>query len=283
MAKKNKDLPLEERRSWIDPTTTEVTLNEQLMLAWVSKTAYYYEPASETPENLLYMELIDGLYTRHPFYGSRRMVVELNRLGHSVNRKRVSRLMRQMGIETFYPKPKLSIASKETKKYPYLLRDVAVTNPDHVWSSDITYIRVKGGFLYLMAIIDWFSRYVLSWRLSNTMDVDFCIDGLEEALRKGRPSIFNTDQGAQFTSIEFTPLLERNNVKISMDGKGRALDNIFIERLWRTVKYEEVYIKRYENGTSAYEGLNTFFPFYNEHRPHQSLDYKTPKEVYFGV
>ncbi len=253
------------------------------MLAWVSKTAYYYEPASETPENLLYMELIDGLYTRHPFYGSRRMVVELNRLGHSVNRKRVSRLMRQMGIETFYPKPKLSIASKETKKYPYLLRDVAVTNPDHVWSSDITYIRVKGGFLYLMAIIDWFSRYVLSWRLSNTMDVDFCIDGLEEALRKGRPSIFNTDQGAQFTSIEFTPLLERNNVKISMDGKGRALDNIFIERLWRTVKYEEVYIKRYENGTSAYEGLNTFFPFYNEHRPHQSLDYKTPKEVYFGV
>ena len=236
----------------------------------------------ESKANLLYMEIIDRLYTEHPYYGSRRMIVELKKLGHSVNRKRVRRLMQNMGIEAIYPKPKLSTPGKEAKKYPYLLRGVEVTRPNQVWSTDITYIPVRGGFLYLVAIIDWCSRYVLSWKLSNTLDLRFCIEALMEALQSSKPEIFNSDQGVQFTSNEFTSLLEEKGIQISMDGKGRALDNIFVERLWRTVKYEEVYIKRYEDGASAHKGLGAFFPFYNERRPHQALEYKTPQEVYFG-
>jgi putative transposase len=254
-----------------------------LALAGVSKTAHYYEPAKETPENFLYMQLLDNLYTRHPYYGSRRMVIELGKLGHNVNRKRIVRLMRWMGLETFYPKPNLSVASKEAKKYPYLLKHLKITAPNQVWSTDITYIPVKGGFFYLVAIMDWFSRYVLAWRLSNTLDMGFCLEALQEALEKGSPEIFNSDQGVQFTSNEFTSILEGHGIQISMDGKGRAFDNIFVERLWRTIKYEEVYIKRYETGINAHEGLGNYIPFYNTERPHQALQYQTPYQVHFGL
>lgn len=270
------------RRQWIEPEHPGLTLGEQLALATVSKTAHYYKPAMETPENLLYMGLIDDLYTAHPFYGSRRMTVEMGKQGHKVNRKRVIRLMRLMSLEAFYPKPKLSIADKESKKYPYLLGNFEPKAPNQVWSTDITYIPVKGGFLYLVAIMDWFSRYVLSWRLSNTLDNQFCLDALERAFEQGIPEIFNSDQGVQFTSREFIKMLEERGIKVSMDGKGRAFDNIFVERLWRTVKYEEVYIKRYETGSGAQEGLGAYFPFYNMKRPHQALEYKTPHEVHFG-
>jgi putative transposase len=280
--KKARNVALDKRRMWIDPVDKALTLNEQLVLTGVSKTAYYYEPAKETPENLLYMELIDGIYTKRPYYGSRRMVTELERLGHRVNRKRVVRLMKEMALETFYPKPSLSIASKEVKKYPYLLKDLNITAPNQVWSTDITYIPVRGGFFYLVAIMDWFSRYVLSWKLSNTLDLGFCLEALKEALKIGTPEIFNSDQGVQFTSHEFTSILENRGIRISMDGKGRALDNIFIERLWRTIKYEEVYIKRYETGVNAHEGMGNYIPFYNRERPHQSLQNKTPHQVHFG-
>lgn len=281
--KKARDVALESRKTWIDSADNTLSLNEQLALAGVSKTAYYYEPVEETEENLLYMQLMDGIYTKRPHYGSRRMVVELDKLGHNVNRKRVVRLMRQMALETFYPKPNLSIASKEVKKYPYLLRNCTITAPNQLWSTDITYIPVKGGFFYLVAIMDWFSRYVLSWRLSNTLDMRFCLEALHEALKKGSPEIFNSDQGVQFASNEFTGVLESHGIQISMDGKGRAFDNIFIERLWRTIKYEEVYIKRYETGINAHEGLGTYIPFYNMERPHQALQYKTPYQVHFGL
>jgi putative transposase len=259
----------------------ELTLCEQLILSAVSKTAYYYEPVPETPENLLYMGLIDQEYTAHPYYGSRRMTVILQKLGYAINRKRIIRLMRQMGLEAIYPKPNLSKANKEDKKYPYLLKDLKILSPNQVWSTDITYIPVRGGFLYLTAIMDWYSRYVLAWRLSNTLDVGFCLEALEEALRKEKPMIFNSDQGVQFTSKDFTGLLEAHNVRISMDGKGRAFDNIFVERLWRTVKYEEVYIKGYENGPEAHKGLGAYMPYYNNERPHQALDYCTPRTVHY--
>jgi putative transposase len=259
-----------------------LTLNDQLTLSGISKTAYYYEPVLETCANLMYMELIDQEYTAHPFYGSRRMTVILRELGYEINRKRVVRLMRQMSLEAIYPKPNLSKTNKESKKYPYLLKNFKVSAPNQVWSTDITYIPVKAGFLYLTAIMDWYSRYIIAWRISNTLDVQFCLEALEEALKHGKPVIFNSDQGTQFTSNDFTGILEGNNIQISMDGKGRAFDNIFVERLWRTIKYEEVYIKRYENGLEAHSGLSKYMPFYNNKRPHQALDYHTPQSVYYG-
>lgn len=276
------ELPFEIRKSWIDKNDLQLSLNEQFSLSSVSKTAYYYEPVPETSENLHYMELIDREYTKHPFFGSRKMTAALRRAGHQINRKRVVRLMREMGLEAIYPKPNLSKALLQDKKYPYLLKDLKILAPNHVWSTDITYIPVKGGFLYLTAIMDWFTRYVISWRLSNTMDVGFCLEALEEALTKGKPEIFNSDQGSQFTSKEFTEALIKQDIRISMDGKGRAFDNIFVERLWRTVKYEEVYIKRYESGLDANQGLKAYIKFYNEERPHQALSYHTPCEAYHG-
>jgi len=228
------------------------------------------------------MELIDRQYLKTPFYGSRRMVPYLANSGYHVNRKRVQRLMRLMDIQAIYPKRNLSQKKRDHKIYPYLLNDVKITIPNFVWSTDITYIPLRQGFLYLSAIIDWYSRYVLSWRLSNTLDAVFCIEALEEALEKGHPVIFNTDQGSQFTSKEFTQILLNKNIKISMDGRGRAFDNIFIERLWRTVKYEEIYLKGYETGRDAKEGLGNYFPFYNNERYHQSLEYKTPHEVHYN-
>jgi putative transposase len=234
-------------------------------------------------EDLLVMRRIDEQYTLTPYYGSRRMTASLQLLNMEVNRKRVQRLMRLMGLEAIYPKPRLSSRDMQHKVYPYLLRGVEVASPDQVWSSDITYIRLRGGFLYLVAILDWYSRYVLAWKLSNTMDTMFCMEALEDALGgRRRPEIFNSDQGAQFTSHEFTGRLERESIRISMDGRGRVFDNIFIERLWRSLKYEEVYLKNYEDGLEAQLGIGEYFRFYNQKRPHQSLAYRTPEAIYCG-
>jgi putative transposase len=229
------------------------------------------------------MRRIDEQYVRRPYYGSRRMTVWLREQGEEVNRKRVQRLMRVMGLEAIYPKRRTSVPGAGHKIYPYLLRNVAVERPNQVWSTDITYVPLGCGFLYLTAILDWYSRYVLSWRLSNTLDGDFCLEALEEALQICRPEIFNSDQGTQFTSREFTGRLERAGVAISMDGRGRALDNVFVERLWRTVKYEEVYLHRYATGAECHAGLTTYLRFYCVERPHQALDYRTPAEVYWGA
>ena len=226
------------------------------------------------------MRLLDEQYTRTPFYGKRKMVVFLQEHGYTVDRKRVRRLMQLMGLETIYPKPQLSRAGEPSVRYPYLLRGVSINQIDQVWSSDITYIRLARGFVYLTAIIDWFSRYVLAWELSTTLDTSFCLDALDRALRAGQPKIFNTDQGVQFTSQDFTARLLRSTIRISWDGRGRALDNVFVERLWRSVKYEEVYLKDYQTVSDARDGLTQYFHFYNNERYHQSLDYKTPFEVY---
>ena len=246
----------------------------------LSKGALYYQPVSVDPYTLEVMSLIDVEYTKTPFYGSRKITKQLNGLGHPVNRKRVQRLMRLMGLAAICPGPNLSKRRQEHKIYPYLLRGVEITRPNHVWSTDITFIRLREGYAYLMAIIDWYSRYVLAWRLSNSLDASFCVEGLEETLRRGKPEIFNVDQGCQFTSEDFLNPLKKKGVQISMDGKGRALDNIFVERLWRTVKYEEVYLKDYQTMIDASESLRQYFIFYNRVRIHQALDYKTPFSVY---
>jgi putative transposase len=235
----------------------------------------YYEPVGETAQNLKLMLRIDKLYLKRPYFGSRRMGDELN-----VNRKRAQRLMRLMGLEAIYPKPRTTVRNAEHKIYPYLLRNLAVIRPNQVWSTDITYIPLRGGFLYLTAVMDWYSRYVLTWRLSNSLDSSFCIEALEEALAIGQPEIFNTDQGVQFTSVAFTRCLESRGIAISMDGRGRALDNVFIERLWRTVKYEEVYLKDYVDAWHAETSLREYFEFYCHGRKHQALDKRTPAETY---
>lgn len=226
------------------------------------------------------MRLIDEQYTQTPFYGSRRMTAWLRRQGFQINRKRVSRLMRRMGIEAIYPKKRLSRPDAAAKKYPYLLRDMAIDRPDQVWAADITYIRMKHGFIYLVAIMDWFSRYVLAWGVSITMDVAFCVEALGHALGTGKPEIFNTDQGSRFTSRSFTGLLEAEGIMISMDGRGRVYDNIFVERLWRSVKYEEVYLREYETVREAVSNLRAYFGFYNQERLHQALGYQTPYQLY---
>ena len=226
------------------------------------------------------MKLIDRQYLATPFYGARKIAAWLKSQGQRANRKRIRRLMSVMGLKAIYRRPRTSQPAAGQKIYPYLLGGLKITRPDQVWAADITYIPMARGFLYLVAIIDWYSRYVLSWRLSNTLDVGFCIEALQEALKKGRPDIFNTDQGAQFTSEAFTGLLEQHGVRISMDGKGSYNDNLFIERLWRSVKYEEVYLKAYQDGRDARIGLGNYFRFYNTERPHQALGYRTPAEVF---
>jgi putative transposase len=252
-------------------------------LLGLNRSSLYYEPAPETPENLRLMRLIDEQYTACPFYGSRRMTEWLIRRGEEVNRKRVQRLMRTMGLEAIYPKPRLSLAGKGHKIFPYLLRGVAIERADQVWSTDITSVPITSGFMYLAAVIDWYSRYVLAWRLSNTLDGAFCLEMLEEALRGGSPEVFNTDQGVQFTAEAFTGRLLSAGVAVSMDGRGRALDNVFVERLWRSVKYEDVYLRGYEGVPELVRGLGRYFVFYNEERLHQALEYRTPAEVYRGV
>lgn len=247
------------------------------------RSSFYYEPVGDSAEDLELMKRIDEHYTRTPFYGSRRIAFELNQEGMKVNRKRVQRLMRRMGLEAIYPKPHLSKPAPGHRIYPYLLRNVKIERPNQVWSTDITYVRLRGGFIYLVAVLDWYSRYVLSWEVSTTLDTSFCLSALDWALRDGKPEIFNSDQGAQFTSESFTGRLEERGIQISMDGRGRALDNVFVERLWRTVKWEEIYLKDYSSVLDAIYNLKIFFPVYNFARPHQSLRYQTPAAVYFGI
>jgi putative transposase len=271
---------LELKRSLVEAAHPQLSICRQCELLGLSRSSFYYEPATETAEDLALMRQIDEHYTECPFYGSRRWTAWLRRQGHPVNRKRVQRLMRLMGLEALYPKPRLSVPDSQHKVYPYLLRGVNIERPDQVWSTDITYVGLPNGFMYLAAIIDWYSRYVIAWRLSNTLDGSFCLEMLEEALSLGKPEVFNTDQGAQFTARAWTARLEAAGVAVSMDGKGRCLDNVFVERLWRTVKYEELYLKRYETVPLLQAGLEVYFPVYNERRLHQALDYRTPAQVY---
>jgi putative transposase len=248
----------------------------------MSRSGLYYTPAEESAENLDLMRLLDEKYLKTPYFGVRRMTDWLDKQGHAVNAKRVRRLMRVMGLEAIYPKPRLSIPGLGHKIYPYLLRDLKIDRPNQVWASDITYIRLRQGFIYLVAIMDWFSRYVVSWEVSVSMDTSFCLAALDWALQGGRPEIFNTDQGSQFTSEDFTNRLKGNGIDVSMDGRGRVIDNIFIERLWRTVKYEEVYLKDYLNVGEAIANLKAYFWFYNHERSHQALGYRTPATVHAG-
>ena len=270
------------RQAWIDGGDA-VAVVRQCALAGVSRATVYARrhPAPPDEIDLLLSGLIDAEYTRHPFYGSRKMVIFLGKAGHSVNRKRVQRLMQLMGLAGMAPGPNTSRAAPAHKIHPYLLRGVPVVRPNQVWSTDITYIRLPHGFAYLVAIIDWYSRRVLGWRISNSMDAEFCVDCLEEALRThGKPEIFNSDQGSQFTSDAFTGVLQREGIVISRDGRGRAFDNIFVERLWRNVKYEDVYLKGYATMGELMIGLAAYFDFYNGERPHQALGHKTPADVY---
>jgi len=264
----------------IDITHSEISIRRQCELIGLNRSSFYMKPAGETAFNLHLMRLIDEQYLRTPFYGYRRMTVHLKRAGFDVNPKRIARLMQKMGLEGVFPRRKTTMSAPNHKIYPYLLRGVDITHPDQVWSTDITYVPIRTGFMYLVAIIDWYSRYVLTWQLSNTLDGAFCLAALDQALATGQPEIFNTDQGAQFTAQVFTGRLLAANVRISMDGRGRALDNIFIERLWRTVKYEDIYLKDYETVGALHAGVARYFRFYNEERPHQSLDDYTPAEVY---
>lgn len=274
---------VEAKRQLVEPNHPELSIRRQCELLGLNRATFYYQPAGESAYNLQLMRLLDEQYMRTPFYGWPRMTVWLQSQGHAVNGKRVRRLLRKMGLHALYPKAKTTTPSADHTIYPYLLRDVAITQPNQVWSSDITYIPLQQGFMYLVAIIDWYSRYVLAWRLSNTLDGAFCLEALEAALAQARPQIFNTDQGAQFTAHAFTSRLKQAHVRISMDGRGRALDNIFVERLWRTVKYEDIYLKEYATVPALMQGLTHYFHFYNHKRFHQALAYRTPAAVHFAV
>ncbi len=276
-------MSIEEKKRLIEPDHEKLSIRKQCGLLKLSRSNLYYEPVKVSEETLQIMNHIDEIFTEIPFYGSRKIMEALRRKGWNIGRERVSSLMRKMGLVAIYPKINLSKPHPKHKIYPYLLTDIDIVRPNQVWSADITYIRLRQGFLYLVAIIDWFSRYVLSWRLSNSLEVYFCIEALEEALKKGSPDIFNTDQGSQFTSNDWTEILSGNGIKISMDSRGRVFDNIFAERLWRSVKYEEVYIKGYQVTDDARNGLGNYFPFYNNRRYHQSLGYKTPYEVHYKI
>lgn len=260
-----------------------ISLSRQCELLEMSRSSYYYRSQRDNSYNEYLMRLMDEQYTRRPTFGVEKMTDWLRRQGHRVNEKRIRRLMRFMGLYAIYPKPRISQSNSEHKKYPYLLKGVTVDHPDQVWASDITYIRLLHGFLYLVVIMDWFSRYVLSWELSITLEKEFCLEALRRALMVSTPEIFNSDQGAQFTSEEFIGILKDAEIRISMDGRGRLYDNIFVERLWRTVKYEEVYLNDYISVPVARKGLRGYFDFYNTERPHASLAGKTPFELYYGV
>ena len=286
MAKKKdraSGLTLCEKRAMIDKKHKKLSIAKQCELINLPRSSYYRTSlsAAESEENLELMRRIDEEFMRHPFLGSRKICAYLKRNGYANNRKRVQRLMRNMGLVSVAPKPNTSLGNKAHTVYPYLLRNQTIDRPNQVWCSDITYIRLKGGFVYLVAIMDWHSRKVLSWGLSNTMDSSFCVSALESAIRLyGRPNIFNTDQGAQFTSEAFTGVLKHHGIKISMDGKGRWMDNVLIERLWRSVKYENVYLYDYAYAADLRQGLKTYFAYYNSERTHQSLGSRTPNEVY---
>jgi len=267
----------------VEPGHTSLSVRRQCALLGLARSSYYLEPATESAENLRWMRLLDEEYLRHPFYGSRRLADHLcHTLSQPVSRKRVQRLMRLMGIAAIYPRPRTTQRNAEHRIFPYLLRDLEITRKNQVGSTDITYIPLRSGFMYLAAVMDWRTRYVLSWRLSNSLEGGFCIEALEAALAVGKPEIFNTDQGSQFTSPAFTGVLKRAEVAISMDGRGRALDNVFIERLWRSVKYENVYLRDYATPRELERGLADYFAFYVGERRHSSLGRRTPAEAYFG-
>ena len=274
-------MSVETKRQLIEEDHPQLSVRRQCVLVGLPRSSLYYHPQGESPENVQLMRLLDEQYTATPFYGVRRMSAWLRSQGHAVNHKRGARLMQQMGIAAIYATPKLSQASAGHTMYPYVLRGVQIARVNHVWSSDITSIRLQQGFVSLVAVMDWLSRYVLSWALSVTLDGQFCREALLQALRHGaRPEIFNTDQGVQFTSSDFTELLKHEGIQISMDGRGRALDNVFVERLWRSVKYEEVYLKDYTSVREARQGLGEYFMFYNHKRLHQALGYQTPATIY---
>lgn len=264
----------------VDQEHETISVRRQCELIGLSRSSWYGKPAGESAENLKLMRLIDEQYLRRPFFGSRKMTLWLRKQGEVVNRKRVQRLMRTMGIEAIYARPRTTRRCSAHRIYPYLLRNLVIDRPNQVWASDITYVPLGYGFMYLVAVMDWYSRYVVSWRLSNTLDSGFCQEALDEALEQERPEIFNSDQGVQYTSESFTSRLEEFGIAISMDGKGRVTDNIFVERLWRTVKYEDIYLKGYETVAELYAGLESYFDFYHQERFHQALGYRTPGEVY---
>lgn len=266
----------------VEPDHPRLSIVRQCQLLSIQRSAYYYQPVGESTQNLELMRLIDEHYLETPWYGARQMTRHLRRQGHAVNRKRIGRLMQTMGLSAIYQKPNTSKPHPKHKIYPYLLRGLTIERPNQVWCADISYIPLQRGFLYLVAILDWASRKVLSWRLSNTMDADFCVEALEEALaRYGTPEIFNTDQGSQFTSDAFTTALKDAGIRISMDGKGRWMDNVMIERLWRSLKYECIYLHAFETGSEVRQGLKRWIEYYNTQRPHSGLDDKTPDEAYW--
>lgn len=264
----------------IEPAHAQLSIARQCALLGLPRASWYVQPAGERSENLELMRRLDEQYTRTPFYGIRRMTAWLQREGYTVNHKRVGRLLRLMGLEAIYPRPRLSMPGERERRYPYLLRHLAIEHVNQVWSTDITYIRLRQGFLYLVAILDWYSRYVLAWEVSNTLDTAFCLAALDQALAQATPTIFNSDQGVQFTSQAYTSRLETAGIQISWDGRGRALDNVFVERLWRSVKYEEVYLHEYPSVAEAVSGLSRYFRFYNQERLHQALGYRTPAQVH---
>ena len=272
-----------QRRGMVDRERLSLSIARQCALLGVARSSLYYRPKEASGEDLALMRAMDRQYLATPFYGSRRMKVWLAREGRCVSRKRVQRLMRIMGLRAIYRSPRTSQPAPAHRVYPYLLRNAKITRPNQAWAADITYLPMARGFLYLVAIMDWHSRYVVAWRLSNTLEADCCVDALQEALEQGQPEVCNTDQGSQFTSLEFTQVLQEHGVKISMDGKGRYTDNIFVERLWRTLKYEEVYLKAYANATEARREVGAYFRFYNDQRPHQALGYRTPAEMFHGA
>ena len=275
-------MSVERRRAMIEPAHPGLSIVRQCALLQMSRSGRYYRPTGENAATLALMRLIDEAFLECPYYGSRQMMRHLQRLGRRVSRNRVGRLMRKMGLRAIYQKPNTSAPHPEHRIYPYLLRDLPIVRPNQVWCTDITYIPMRRGFLYLVAVMDWQSRRVLSWRLSNTMDVSFCVEALEEAMaRHGRPAIFNTDQGSQFTSLAFTQMLITAGIRISMDGKGRWMDNVFIERLWRSLKYECVYLHSFETGLTLHAGLEQWISHYNTRRPHSALAGRTPDEAYY--
>jgi len=267
----------------IEPNHSTLSIRRQCELVGLNRATFYCQPTSESALNLALMRLIDQEYTRAPFYGYRKMTARLNNEhGYAVNHKRVARLMGLMGLQAIYPRPRTSLSDQQRQKYPYLLRGLDINRPNQVWASDITYLPMPTGFMYLVAVMDWFSRFVIAWQLSNTLDRAFCLDVVRLALQKGRPDIFNTDQGSQFTAIPFTGQLESAGIRVSMDGRGRFMDNIFIERLWRSLKYEDIYIKEYATVPALEAGLGHYFQLYNFERPHQNLQYRTPAAVHFA-
>jgi putative transposase len=272
---------LEQRKLWIEPQHPQISVVQQCARVGLPRSSYYYRAQPESAENLHFMRLLDEEYTRHPFYGVPKMTFWLRDQGHDIGPKRVRRLLRQMGLMAIYRQPHLSQNPLEHKRFPYLLRDVPILRPNQVWSIDITYIRLRQGFVYLVAILDWYSRYVIAWELSISLEVGFCVVALERALAGQRPEIFNSDQGVQFTSAAFQAPLLAAQVRLSMDGRGRVFDNIFVERLWRSVKYEEVYLKDYGDVPETRSGLGQYLCFYNTERPHQALAYRTPQHVYW--